>query len=210
MPPCTMPNSAWSVAVCAALARAAQAAVRSTASRITSGGLRQRWADVEHHLDVGTESLLDVDGDLRREAVRRPVVDALEGDTVVVDLRIEREDLEAARVGEGEPVPAGEPTEPTEPFDEIGPRPQHQVVGVAEHDLRADALVVGGAQVLDRAACAHRHEQRGGVAAACRRRRAGASGAVGGVDVELDGVHRRDGTGPWASQGGTAGCDGRV
>ena len=144
------------------------------------------------------ESLLDVNGDLRREPVRRPVVDALERDPVVVHLRIEGEDLEAARIGEGEPVPAGEPTEATEPFDEIGARPQHQVVGVAEHDLRADAFVVGGAEVLDGAACPHRHEQRGGVAAACRRRRAGAGGAVGGVDVELDGVHRSDGTGPWA------------
>ncbi len=114
------------------------------------GRTRQRRAHVEHHLDVGPEPLLHVDRDLGREPVRRAVVDALERHPVVVDLRVEREHLEPARIGERQAVPPGEAAEAAEPFDEVGARSQHQVVGVAEHDLGADLRVVGGAQVLDR------------------------------------------------------------
>ena len=45
---------------------------------------------------------------------RRAVVGRAERDAVVVDLGLEREDLEAARVGERQAVPAGEPAEAAE------------------------------------------------------------------------------------------------
>ena len=115
------------------------AAVRSTASRTTVGRRRQRRADVEHHLDVGAEQLLDARPPT--PGVRwwvRAVVGRAEGGAVVVDLGLEREDLVAARVGEREAVPVGEPAEPAERGDHLGARAQHQVVGVAEHDLGAE------------------------------------------------------------------------
>ena len=61
--------------------------VRSTAEPDTSGGARQRRAHVEHHLDVGAELLLDVDGELGGEVVGRAVVGGAERHAVVVDLR---------------------------------------------------------------------------------------------------------------------------
>ena len=74
-----------------------------------------RRADVEAHRDVGAEPPLDRSDELGREARRRAVVDRSERDPVVVDLeqRVpEREDLEAARVGQDRPVPAREPCSP--------------------------------------------------------------------------------------------------
>jgi hypothetical protein len=73
----------------------AHAVVRSTAVRITSGGLGSGGHTSSTIDDVGAEAFLDVDGDLRGEPVGRAVVGALERDTVVVDLRVEREHLES-------------------------------------------------------------------------------------------------------------------
>ena len=58
---------------------------------------------VEAHRDVAAEVPLDLGGELGREARARAVVDAAERDAVVVDARdrvAQREDLEAARVGQ--------------------------------------------------------------------------------------------------------------
>ena len=73
--------------------------------------------------------------------VARAVVDVAERDAVVVDggERVaEREDLEAARVGQDRPVPAHEPVQPAELGDQLVAGPEVQVVGVAEQDLRAE------------------------------------------------------------------------
>ena len=83
----------------------------------------QRRTHVEHHLDVGAEQLLGVHRDLRCEPVRRAVVRAAEGDAVVVDLRLEREHLEAARVGEDGAVPAREPVEPADGAHHVEAKP---------------------------------------------------------------------------------------
>ena len=136
MPPWTIPNSAWSSRRWAARARAAHAAVRSTASSTTSGGLGSGGHTSSTIWMSAPSSSWVRDGGLRREAVRRAVVGAAERHAVVVDLRVEREHLEAAGVGERQAVPAGEAAEPAEAGDDLGARPQHQVVGVAEHDLR--------------------------------------------------------------------------
>ena len=121
VPPWTMPNSDWSSRRCARPARDAHAPVRSTASSHDVGRARQRRADVEHHLDVGAEQLLRGDRRLRGQPVRRAVVHAAERHAVVVDLRLEREHLEAAGVGQREAVPAGEGAEAAEPGDASAP-----------------------------------------------------------------------------------------
>ena len=79
---------------------------------------------------------------LGREARLAAVVDGAEGDAVVVDARdrvAQREDLEAARVGEDRPVPGHEAVQPAELGDQLVAGPEVQVVRVAEHDLRARA-----------------------------------------------------------------------
>ena len=56
----------------------------------------------------------------------------------------EREDLVAARVGEHRARPAHERVDAADAPEQLGARAQHQVVGVAEHDLGADrAQIVG-------------------------------------------------------------------
>jgi hypothetical protein len=50
----------------------------------------------------------------------------------------QRENLEAARVGEDRFVPADELVQAAELLDDLQPRPQKQVEGVAEDDLSAD------------------------------------------------------------------------
>ena len=65
------------------------------------------------------------------------VVDRAERDAVVVDREqrvAEREDLEAARIGEDRPVPARERVQPAELLDHVLAGPEVQVVGVAEDD----------------------------------------------------------------------------
>ena len=62
MPPCTMPNSAWSSRCVGARARVRprRGALDRQADHV--GRRRQRRAHVEHHLDVGAEQLLRGDG----------------------------------------------------------------------------------------------------------------------------------------------------
>ena len=151
----------------------------------------QRRAHVEHHLDVGTQQLLGLDRALRCEPVGGAVVGAAERDAVVVHLRLEREDLESARVGQGQPAPICELPETTEVGDRLGARAQHQVIGVAEHDLSAEPLVVRGGQVLDRRSRPHRHEARGPVRSACGVADTATRRTVGGDELELDGAHQR-------------------
>ena len=71
---------------------------------------RVRRALVELHDDVGTEVLLDAHVVLGSPAVPRAVDDAAERHAVVVEFErvCEREDLEAAGVGEDRAVPVHE------------------------------------------------------------------------------------------------------
>ena len=117
---------------------------------------------VERDGDVGAERLLDGDRLLRREPVLRAVDVAPEGRAIVIDgpRRRERDDLEAARIGQDRPVPAHEPVEPAEPLDPLVAGAQVQVVGVREDDARADLVEVVGVERLDRRVRADRHELR--------------------------------------------------
>ena len=107
-PPWTIPNSAWSVRVCASSDRSAQRCVRRIASSTTARGRAREHRLVERHRDVRPERLLDGDRVLRREAVDRPVEVALERHAVVVDHAqvAERDDLEPAGVREDRAAPS--------------------------------------------------------------------------------------------------------
>ena len=99
---------------------------------------------------------------LRREPVERAVEVAAERDAVLVDdpQVAQRDDLEAARVGQDRPVPAHEPVQAAEPRDPLVARPQVEVVGVGQDDRGADLADVVGVERLDRGVRADRHELR--------------------------------------------------
>ena len=88
----------------------------------------------------------------------------------------QRHDLEAAAIGQDRARPVHEAVQPAEPRDALGAGPQHQVVGVAEHDAGAGRAHRVGGHRLDRAGGADRHEDRRRArrrarCAACRRGR---------------------------------------
>jgi hypothetical protein len=103
---------------------------------------REAAADVESHLDVGPEALLDVDRALGRQAVGRAVVGGAESDSVIVDPGTEGKDLVAPGVGQYQAVPAGEAVEPPEDLDGLHPRTEHEVIGVGQHDRRTQRFQV--------------------------------------------------------------------
>ncbi len=120
----------------------------------------QRRAHVQHHLDVGAEGLLDGDGGLGREPDEITVVGRAEGGAVVVDLRLQGEDLVAAGVGEDVAGPVHEAVEPAQGRHRLVRRDATQVVGVGQHHLEAKALQVDRRQVPHRAPGGHGHEAR--------------------------------------------------
>ena len=79
-----------------------------------------------------------------------------------VDLaqRRQRHDLEAAGIGEDRVRPVHEAVQAAERGDALGAGPQHQVIGVAEHDLGAGRAHVVVMHALDRGLRADRHEGR--------------------------------------------------
>ena len=87
-------------------------------------------------VDVGAEAdplLADLEHPAARPGAAAPALD-LVGDAAVG----EREDLEAAGVGDQRPVPAHELVQAAELGDPLGPGRQQQVVGVAEDQLVAE------------------------------------------------------------------------
>ena len=105
---------------------------------------------------------------LGAEVVRAAVVGRSERGPGVVDLGLEREDLEAAAVGEHVTRPGHEAVQAAERLDDVGAGPEHQVVRVAEHHLDAERLEVRRRQRPHRASGADRHEARHREAAAWR------------------------------------------
>ena len=127
------------------------------------------------------------------------VVDAAEDDAVVVDgeQRVaQREDLEAAGVGEDRPVPGHEAVQPAELGDQLVARPEVQVVRVAEHDLRPERAHLVGVQRLDGRLRSDGHEHRRAHLAVRGRQHAGAGGAVASGDAK-----RADGASPSRAAG---------
>ena len=74
----------------------------------------------------------------------------------------EAEDLKAAGIGQDGPVPVHELVQPAAPGDHLVAGPHAQVIGVAEDDARTEVFQVLGADRLDRALGAHRHEDGSG------------------------------------------------
>ena len=94
---------------------------------------------------------------------RRTVVHRPERHPVVVDRdqRVaQREDLEAAGVGEDRPVPAGERVQAAELLDQLVAGPEMEVVRVSEHDRGTERSHLVRVERLDRAFRTDRHERR--------------------------------------------------
>ena len=184
-----MPNKAWpgaARAAKAALQRSAQRSDRSSeALRLVARG-RKRRAFVEHHLDVGAEQALHLDGALGRQRHGGAVDMRLEGDALLVDAPElgQRHDLIAAGIGEDRLVPMHELVQAAELGDALGAGPQHQMIGVGEDDVGAGRRHVLGEHGLDRGAGADRHEGRRAHDAARRGDGAGARLAVARFERE--------------------------
>ena len=120
-----------------------------------------RWTLVERHHDVCTDTALNVHHALWCKDVFAAVDMAPEGATLLCELAdaCEREHLEAAAICEDRAIPAVESVETSRGFEHSCPRPQVQVVGIAQNDLGFHLFVqVTYCNSLDAAHCAHGHE----------------------------------------------------
>ena len=105
----------------------------------------------------------------------------------------QRHHLEAAGIGQHRAAPAGEALQAAERGDALGARPQHQMIGVAEHDIGAGVAHLAPMHALHRAGGADRHEGRRSHHAMRRRQPAGAGLAVTPEQFEMIGrCHRLD------------------
>ena len=159
----------------------------------------RRRADIEHHLDVGTDLGLDIDRPLRGEEVGRAVVGRFERGTLVGQFGAEGEDLVAARIGEDVTAPVGHAVDATERFDDISPGSHHEVVRVGQDDLGAECFDVARIEMHDRPAGADRHETWGRELATSRGHHAAAGLPISGRLDETR-THRPDATGPRTAQ----------
>src|SRR5216117_2463269 len=100
---------------------------------------------VERHRDVGAEHPLDLRGAPRREGAAAAVYMTLKLHAVVVHPAesLEREHLEATRIGEQRTIPTHEAMQGSELLDHLLAGPHMQVVGIREHQRRA-----GGAKIV--------------------------------------------------------------
>ncbi len=74
----------------------------------------------------------------------------------------EREDLKPAAIGQNRPLPTGKPVQSARLIQRLGPRPQVEVVGISQNDLRPDLLPqVAVKNPFDAPHRPHRHENRG-------------------------------------------------
>ena len=93
--------------------------------------------------------------------------------------RAEAEDLKTAAVGKNGAGPGGELVQAAAPGHQFVAGAQVQMVGIAEYHGRADGGQVVRSNGLDRAYCAHGHEDRCGNRAVCRAQDSCAGGPVG-------------------------------
>ena len=138
-------------------------------------GQRQRFAGViivtgagralvKCHHDVTADGALDVHHLLGREQVLAAVDVAAECHPFIGQLAVlgQREDLEAAAVGQDGTVPAVELVQSTGALDDVHTRAQIQVVGVAQDNLCLDVVAqLAHVHRLDRTHRAHGHENGG-------------------------------------------------
>ena len=143
---------------------------------------------VERHRDIGAQRPLDLRGALGRERAAAAVDVALELDARLIHAAepLEREHLEASRVGEQRTVPAHEAVQPPELLHDVLPRTHVQVVGVREDHGCAGGAEVVGREGAHRALRADRHEERRLDRPVGQGEGAGAGGAGGRVEREFE------------------------
>ena len=154
---------------------------------------RQPHALVELHLDVRAQKPLDFHRTLGRQFVPRSVDMRLEGHAALAKLAQlgEAHHLKAAGIGEDRMGPVHEFVQAPERRDPLGPRSQHQVIGVGEHDVVAELPHRIRVHGLDGGGGADRHESRSADHAARHGDGADARCAVGRLDGEGEfGAHR--------------------
>ena len=146
----------------------------------------QLHAFVELHDDIGIEQPLDLNGALRGELKHRSVEVGAERDAALLDLAQvgERHDLEAPGVGQDGMRPAHELVQAAERRDPFRAGPQHQVIGVREHNVGARGAHVAGKHCLHGRCRSDRHKYRRADWPARGCYFSASGGAVGGYGAE--------------------------
>ena len=122
---------------------------------------RQLDAFIELHGDVGPEQLLNFDRALGRQLDRGAVEMGAKGDAGVLHLAqlCKGHDLKPAEIGEDGMRPIHELVQATERRNAFRAGPQHEVVGVAEHDVGTARTQSLRRHALHRRLRADRHER---------------------------------------------------
>jgi hypothetical protein len=140
-----------------------------------------RRAFVENHDDIGCQRVLHVDRALGRELDEIAVDRRPELDAALTDLtqRFQTENLESTRIGQDRARPIHEPVQPAVRANDLCPRTQHQVEGIAEDDFASDCGQLVRCHGLHRAVSADRHESRRLDGAALERQSSATSRTIG-------------------------------
>jgi hypothetical protein len=110
-----------------------------------------------------------------------------EGHRVLADFSQirKRHHLKAAGIRQHRSTPTGEALQAAECGDPLGARPQHQMIGVAEHDIGAGVARLAPMHAFHGTRGANRHESRCPHHAVRRGQSAGAGVAVGAEQFEM-------------------------
>ena len=125
--------------------------------RVRTGQLH---AFVELHLDVRAQQALDLHGPLGGQHMARAVDMGLEGDAILIELAQlgQRHHLKPAGIRQDRMRPVHELVQPAQLRDALGAGPQHEMVGIAQHDVRAQRPHLFGIHGLHGRRRAHGHE----------------------------------------------------
>ena len=148
---------------------------------------------VERHHDVGPDRTLDIDHSLGREQMLRPVDMRAEAAAFLRKFPAtgQREDLKPAAVGQNRTVPRAETMQAAGSLQNIGPRTQVQMIGIAQNDLCARLVrQVAVKHALDAAYGTHGHENGRFDRPVVGRNQSGA-GRAAGIGMKQFEVHRR-------------------
>ena len=162
-PPWTMPNSARpGFAANAVLERSAHFSDKSMARRASASGQGSLTHSSNCICDVGPEQILNFHRPLGGQAIGRAVDVGLKRHAILVELSElgERHDLKAAGIGQDRPRPIHELMQAAERRDPLRAWPQHQMIGVGEHDIGAERFHPFRMHRLDGGRRADRHEGR--------------------------------------------------
>ena len=133
----------------------------SAMHRILGGGVVAGigGADVKGHHDIAAQRMLDIHADLRGDKAVAAVQMALEGHAFFLDLADagKGKHLKPAAVGQDGLGPRHELVQAARLADQVFAGAKVQVIGVGEHDLRADLQHLPGGHGLDGGHGAHGH-----------------------------------------------------